>query len=155
MCATSCLVGVCAPDSSGAQDFAGETGRAARACCRIAHIIWKGILWTRVIAMGCMTAQMIHEAEKPWDVVTQGKKMRPDMMIQEAPKKETMKDRGGSPFDESKTEKSDDDGAEPTEISDMLMPWEKRQPGEGSSAASRNVRMNRDDHADEGKTDDA
>ena len=46
---TGCWVGICAPDSSGAQEFSGEAGRAARACCRIAHTIWKGIMWTRVI----------------------------------------------------------------------------------------------------------
>lgn len=146
MCATSCLVGVCAPDSGGAQEFAGEASRAARACCRIAHTIWKGILWTKVLGMGCMTAQMIAEAETPWDAATQGKKM---MIHHAAPEAETMKDRGGGMFDESRTEKSD----EPTELSDMLMPWEKPQPGcnAAAAAAPRNQRMNHhrgeDEHA--------
>jgi hypothetical protein len=134
MCATSCLVGVCAPDSAGAQDFAGEAGRAARACCRIAHTIWKGILWTRVIGMGCMTTQMIHEANTPWDMAVQGKKMRPECMI---PQSQKMKDRGASTFNESQTQRSDRDDETPTEISAMLMPWEKPSVEAGRANQTR------------------
>lgn len=86
-----------------------------------------------------MTAQMLVEAETPWDITKQGPKMRPDKMISAAsatPKSETMKDRGGGGrFDASKTD--DRVEAEPTELSDMLMPWEKKR----DVAAPRNVRM--------------
>ena len=72
-CLTSCCMAVCAPDSEGAQECAGEAGRASRACCQIARTLWIGIEFTRVIGMGCMTAQMIHEAESPWDGGKKGK----------------------------------------------------------------------------------
>lgn len=155
-CATSCLVHVCAPDSVGAQEFAGQAGRAARACCRIAHILWKGILWTRVIGMGCMTTQMIHEAATPWDKAQQGPKQRPEFLLAKkttptAPKKEVMKDRGIM-LDESNNNNNnkntghrDVDGnndSHATEISDLLMPWEKpavRAAAEASFRANNNT----------------
>lgn len=55
------MVGLCAPDSGGAQECSGEAGRASRACFSIARTIWRGIMSTRVIAMGCMVAQQFHE----------------------------------------------------------------------------------------------
>lgn len=58
---TSCLIGVCAPDSSGAQECSGEAGRMSRACFSIARTLWRGIMSTKVIAMGCMVAQQHHE----------------------------------------------------------------------------------------------
>lgn len=78
---SSYCVGLCAPNSEGAQECAGDGGRAARACCRIAQILWQGIMWTRVIGIGCMTAQMIHEAETPYDPTTQGPKAKPEFLI--------------------------------------------------------------------------
>ncbi|KAI2509765.1 hypothetical protein MHU86_4618 [Fragilaria crotonensis] len=72
-CLTSCCLGLCAPDSEGAQECSGEAGRASRACCSIAHTLWKGILYTKVIIMGCLTAQMIHEVATPWDGKPKGK----------------------------------------------------------------------------------
>lgn len=133
-CATSCLVGVCAPDSSEAQNFAGQTGRAARACCRIAHILWKGILWTRVIGMGCMTTQMLVEADTPWDGQP---KQRPDKMIATtkrdgAPDSQTIQSRGAPPT-------TTESATPPTEISDMLMPWEQQD----AQSSPQNQRMNR------------
>jgi hypothetical protein len=146
-CATSCLVKVCATDSSDAQECAGECGRAARACCRIAHILWKGIIWTRVIGMGCMTTQMIAEAKVPYDKATQGPKQKPQFLIYEEkpPKNEIMKDRGGG-FDESQptTTRNNNNDDEPegtvvTELSDLLMPWEKSDPSKGRNNASNQV----------------
>jgi hypothetical protein len=57
----SCLIGVCASDSGGAQECSGEAGRASRACFSIARTLWRGIMSTKVIAMGCMVAQQHHE----------------------------------------------------------------------------------------------
>lgn len=111
---SSCLVAICAQESAGAQECAGEGGRAARNCCRIARTLWKGILWTRCIGMGCATTQMIHEAEAPWD----GRpKARPEKMVAEAPKNETMNDRGAAcpSFKQGSSH----------ETSKLLMPWEK------------------------------
>ena len=104
-CATSCLVKVCATDSSQAQECAGEFRRAGRACCRIAHIIWKGIIWTRVSGMGCMTTQMIAEAAVPYDKTTQGPKNKPQFLLHNnhddtPPKNEIMKDRGMNELDD-------------------------------------------------------
>ena len=151
-CATSCLVKVCATDSADAQECAGECGRAARACCRIAHIIWKGIIWTRVIGMGCMTAQMIAEAQVPYDKATQGPKNKPQFLIHEntkPPKNEVMKDRGGG-FDESQpppansqtaTGTADHNPIEVTELTDLLMPWEQ-SPEQRENAATNGNRSN-------------
>jgi hypothetical protein len=60
---TACCIKICAPESDGAQECSGEVGRAARACCSIARTLWRGIMSTRVIAMGCMYAQQYHELE--------------------------------------------------------------------------------------------
>jgi len=72
-CLTSCCIGLCAPDSEGAQECSGEAGRASRACCSIATTLWRGIASTRIITMGCMSAQMIHEMESEWDGQPKGK----------------------------------------------------------------------------------
>lgn len=40
-CIGSCCVGLCAPDSSDAQDCASQGKRASQNCCRIAHTLWK------------------------------------------------------------------------------------------------------------------
>jgi hypothetical protein len=141
-CATSCLVKVCATDSGPAQECAGEGGRAARACCRIAHIIWKGIIWTRVIGMGCMTTQMIAEAKVPYDKASQGPKQKPQYQIHDdkhkmaPPKAETMNDRGMDNAHPNGTSRavgggdhnSDESNIEVTELTDILMPWEKSDP---------------------------
>ena len=154
-CATSCLVKVCATDSSDAQECAGQCGRAARACCRIAHILWKGIIWTRVIGMGCMTTQIIAEAKVPYDKVTQGPKNKPQFLIHEdkPPKNEVMKDRGGG-FDESQPptcnatagNRNDDTDHDPmvvTELTDLLMPWEKSDKKENTPTPSTPTNDNR------------
>ena len=57
------MVGLCAPDSGGAQECSGEAGRASRACFSIAHTLWRGIMSVKVIAMGCMVAQQFHEID--------------------------------------------------------------------------------------------
>mmetsp|Transcript_26800 Transcript_26800/g.38019 ORF Transcript_26800/g.38019 Transcript_26800/m.38019 type:complete len:302 (-) Transcript_26800:192-1097(-) len=86
-CLTSCCVMICAPDSEEAQECGGEAGRAARSCCRIAHTIWRGIMFTRVITTGCFSAQMLHEVNTPWDG-------RPKGRDPVAPKSMQMQDRG-------------------------------------------------------------
>jgi hypothetical protein len=134
LCLSSCCIGLCAPDSAGAQDCAGQGGRAARSCCRIAHTIWKGIIWTRVIAMGCMTAQIIHEAETEWDGK---KKARPDKLMK-PPKAEKMKDRG---FDDETRKTADEE--EPVEFADMKMPWEEEAERKTKKNAPRSVQMDR------------
>ena len=69
VCLASCLIGICAPDSAGAQECAGEGGRAARSCRSCAYTCWKGIWSVKIIAMGCMSAQMDYEikAGQPLD----------------------------------------------------------------------------------------
>jgi hypothetical protein len=120
-CATSWVVKVCATDSGPAQECAGDCGRAARACCRIVHILWKGIIWTRVIGMGCMTTQMIAEAQVPYNKAEQGPKQKPELLRKhEAPKAERMVDRGAP----GATNTAHHEDAV-TEFSDLLMPWEK------------------------------
>jgi hypothetical protein len=57
----ACLVGCCAPDSGGAQECSGEAGRAGRSCRECAMTCWRGIWSVKVIAMGCMSAQMDYE----------------------------------------------------------------------------------------------
>jgi hypothetical protein len=110
-CMTSCCLAICAPDSPGAQECSGEAGQAAHACCRIASTIWRGIIWTKVIGMGCMTAQIIHEADTPWDGRPKGR--HPGS----APTNNKMNDRG---FDEE---------GNAVEMNDMKMPWEKGTAG--------------------------
>lgn len=66
---SGCLVGLCAQESEGAQECSGEAGRASRACCSIARTLWRGIWATRLIAIGCMSAQMVHEEEKGGGVI--------------------------------------------------------------------------------------
>lgn len=61
----SCLVGCFAPeDMEGAQECSEEGRRASSACFRIANTCWRGIGSVKLIAMGCMTAQILHELEK-------------------------------------------------------------------------------------------
>jgi hypothetical protein len=130
-CATSWVVKVCATDSGPAQECAGDCGRAARACCRIVHILWKGIIWTRVIGMGCMTTQMIAEAAVPYNKAEQGPKQKPELRKHDAaPKAQHMSDRG-APVATTAT----DESTQVTEFSDLLMPWEKNSAGASSSSS--------------------
>ena len=64
VCVASCLVGCCAPDSEGAQECSGEGGRAAGACASCARTCWRGIWSVKIIAMGCMSAQMDYEIKE-------------------------------------------------------------------------------------------
>jgi hypothetical protein len=66
----SCCVGLCAPDSSGAQECSGEGGRAARACGSCAHTCWRGIWSVKLIAMGCMSSQMDFEMKEGQPLVS-------------------------------------------------------------------------------------
>jgi hypothetical protein len=131
MCVSSCLVGICAPDSGGAQDCAGEAGRAARSCCAIAHTIWKGILWTRCIGMGCLTTQMLVEADSPWDGQP---KARPDKQIMMmAPKAVHMDRDGGAGAPQQQPEKT-------KEIADLAMPWDDENNNNNNTQRPNNRR---------------
>lgn len=56
-----CCVGCCAPDGEGAQECSAEARRASRACRDIAHTLYKGMWAIKIIAIGCMSSQMVHE----------------------------------------------------------------------------------------------
>ena len=64
VCITSCCVGCCAPDSEGAQECSEQGGRASRSCSSCAATCWRGIYSVKMIAMGCMSAQMDHEIKE-------------------------------------------------------------------------------------------
>mmetsp|Transcript_14318 Transcript_14318/g.14506 ORF Transcript_14318/g.14506 Transcript_14318/m.14506 type:complete len:319 (-) Transcript_14318:108-1064(-) len=79
-----CIIGCCAPGGEGSQECSGEAGRASRACFSIAHTLWRGIWSVKIIAIGCMSAQMMHE-----DMEVK------DSLIQSEPKSMEM-DRGSN-----------------------------------------------------------
>lgn len=62
-----CCVGCCAPDSDEAQECSDEARRASRACWSIARTLWRGIWATKLLAVGCMSGQMIHESYREDD----------------------------------------------------------------------------------------
>jgi hypothetical protein len=71
-CMMACCVWVCgacisclAQDSEGAQDLGSASGRASHACFEIVNTLWRGIWSVKVIAIGCMSAQMVHEIDAP------------------------------------------------------------------------------------------
>lgn len=80
MCAWcgSCLIGLCAPDSEGAQECSGEGGRAARACFSCAHTCWKGIWSVKIIAMGCASSQMDVEMKEGKPLVRPPRRLNMD-----------------------------------------------------------------------------
>jgi len=69
---------MCAPDSEGAQECSGEGGRAARACFSCAHTCWRGIWSVKIIAMGCMSAQMDVELKEGQPLVSEPQKITMD-----------------------------------------------------------------------------
>ena len=103
-------------------------------------------MWTRILAIGCMTAQIIHESESEWDGKT--KKGRPDLLLKEAPVSQTIKDRG---LDVDRTasteERKEQNGSNNTyEFADMKMPWEEeaeREQKKRSAGAPRRQQMDR------------
>jgi len=66
----SCCVGLCAPDSDGAQECSGEGGRAASACFSCAHTCWRGIYSVKLIALGCASSQMDFELKEGQPLAT-------------------------------------------------------------------------------------
>jgi hypothetical protein len=81
-----------------------------------------------------MTTQMLVEADTPWDGQP---KQRPDKMIATtkrdgAPDSQTIQSRGAPPT-------TTESATPPTEISDMLMPWEQQD----AQSSPQNQRMNR------------
>lgn len=61
VCVCSAAIGCCAPNSPGAQECSQEGGQAGAACRSCAQTCWRGIWSVKIIAMGCMSAQMDHE----------------------------------------------------------------------------------------------
>lgn len=78
VCLCSCMVGCCAPGSEGAQECSDEGGRAASACRSCAHTCWRGIWSVKIIAMGCMSAQMDHEMKEGQPLATPPRKKEMD-----------------------------------------------------------------------------
>lgn len=60
-----CCVGCCLGQLEGAQDFDESSQRFGDSLLRIAHGIRSGMHWVIVIAVGCMSAQMVHESYLP------------------------------------------------------------------------------------------
>ena len=75
---TACCVGCCAPNSEGAQECSGEAGRAGRQCRKCAMTCWRGIWSVKIIAQGCMSAQMDVELKEGQPLVAVPKAMRMD-----------------------------------------------------------------------------
>ena len=57
-----CLVGCCAPENAGAQSLEDSAYRAGNGCLRIAHLLHRGLWAVRLVAVGCMSAQIVHES---------------------------------------------------------------------------------------------
>lgn len=95
----SCCVGLCAPDSGGAQECSGEGGRAANACMSCAHTCWKGIWSVRLLALGCASSQMDFELREGQPLAT-------------APTRKNM-DRGGGATTDGESEEEDPWWADP------------------------------------------
>lgn len=95
-------------------------------------------MFTRVIGMGCMTAQMIHEADTPWEGEKKGSKP-------EAPTQNKMKDRGVD-----HTEKTNSLDDEDIEFDQMKMPWDEEMK-ERNNAPTRTAmeRENEEEKVDE------
>jgi hypothetical protein len=75
---TACCVGCCAPDSAGAQQCSGEAGRAGSECRQCAMTCWRGIWSVKIIAQGCMTAQMDVELKEGQPLVQAPKAIQMD-----------------------------------------------------------------------------
>jgi len=78
VCCASCLIGCCAPGSEGAQECSQQGGRASRSCRSCARTLWRGIWSIKVIAMGCMSAQMDHEMKEGQPLASPPVKQRMD-----------------------------------------------------------------------------
>eukprot|EP00041_Stephanoeca_diplocostata_P016902 m.335127 g.335127 ORF g.335127 m.335127 type:complete len:522 (+) comp20523_c0_seq3:207-1772(+) len=59
-CAGCCMICL-NPGSAEVENLGEASQRAGSACIRIGRIIWNGIWHVRWAAIGCMTAQMVHE----------------------------------------------------------------------------------------------
>jgi hypothetical protein len=122
----SCMVGICSPGSAGAQECSSDGSRAAHACCRIAAILWEGIMWTKVISIGCMSTQMFIEQRTEYNRLTQGPKAKPQFRIQ-APTTQTMHDRGMD------NNNDNDDTNERKGMIKMKYPWENNNTANNQS----------------------
>lgn len=60
-----CCVGCCLGQTEGAQDFDASSQRLGNSLLQIANGIRRGMHWVIVIAVGCMSAQMVHESYSP------------------------------------------------------------------------------------------
>mmetsp|Transcript_7334 Transcript_7334/g.9103 ORF Transcript_7334/g.9103 Transcript_7334/m.9103 type:complete len:219 (-) Transcript_7334:1547-2203(-) len=57
----ACTLGNIAVDSIGAQELSGEAHRLSTACARLSRICFHGMVSVKILAIGCMSSQMVHE----------------------------------------------------------------------------------------------
>ncbi len=65
-CCLSCI----ATESQAAQDLSVEARRLSSACARLSHICFKGLISVRIMAIGCMSSQMVHEHRVNPDILS-------------------------------------------------------------------------------------
>ena len=58
---SSCLLGCIATESDGAQELSGEARRLSSACYSLSRTCFRGMIAVQIMAIGCMSSQMIHE----------------------------------------------------------------------------------------------
>lgn len=57
----SCCLGNIATESAGAQELSEEARRLGNACGRLSRICFHGLVSVKIMAIGCMSSQMVHE----------------------------------------------------------------------------------------------
>ncbi len=57
----ACCLGNIATESLGAQELSGEAHRLSSACARLSRICLNGMVSVQILAIGCMSSQMVHE----------------------------------------------------------------------------------------------
>ncbi|CAK0835353.1 unnamed protein product [Prorocentrum cordatum] len=62
---SGCLVGCCLGQTEGAQEFDDSAQRLGNSCHNVANSIHRGMHCVITIAVGCMSAQMVHESYLP------------------------------------------------------------------------------------------
>ena len=57
----ACCIGNIATESEGAQELSGEARRLSVACARLSQICFRGLVSVQIMAIGCMSSQMVHQ----------------------------------------------------------------------------------------------
>jgi len=57
----ACCLGNIATESEGAQELTGEARRLSHACGRLSRVCFRGLVSVRIMLIGCMSSQMVHE----------------------------------------------------------------------------------------------